>query len=402
MGETTYIVTIEHKERGIGFSARTALQNHQKQDSSPIKKVTFAKQSTNKKSELSVVLDDQATVDYLTNCIENSGRMPSQKDSYQIKSIKLAEKEIDNTELNETKTKLANKAKAIRTLQEENEELRAQLSDIKREEIKEPLQGLLLYFDNLDYKADNVLDNSVDSGFLRRVLRGGLENKLVDYVNHVLGQQLDEVEVEEILQYDLNETNSEFEKAKEEHDKAQEELNFLEKLKDGSSEVPTTIVPSLIENIEAKDHQRTINRYKKLEEEDNKKKELVTKIKRFKSKFEKFSEQIGILLEASEELPVIFYNQKESLEIYFPFIRNSTKTGIINNLGNDLSFSSITLEPLDHKFVAYKTQLEIDPENNTQSLDERLNFYISSMMEDVPFTLQVAGYNAIKPTILIS
>lgn len=400
MGEITYKIVIEHKSRGIGFSAKEALKNFQKQDSSPIKKVTFAGRNTNQKSEFLVVLDDQTTIDYLTNCIEGSGRMPHEKGAYQITDIELFEEEPDNTELKNTKADLASKVKALDQLQRESKKLRAELAEAQREEINQPLQGLLLYFENLDYKADNILDDSVDSGFLSRVLSGKLENKPVDYVNHVLGKELSGEEVQEALKYNLD---REIPEADREYNEAKDELKFLESLKDGSSGVPESLVPTLINNIESKDHQKTISSYRALEEESEKKKELAAKVEGISKKFERFSEQISLLLEASEELPIIVYKQKNSLEIYFPFIRSSTKTGLINNLGNDLSFNDIVVEQLEHKFVAYKGELSDESEDTMpQSLDERLNFYISSIMEDVPFTLQAAGYNKVKPTILIS
>lgn len=387
MTDLTYIVEIDHKEKGIGFTAKTALKNAQKQKTSPITNVRFSKQPTGSHTTLEVTIKDTPLTDIITSVIESSGRMPTTNGSYSIKSIELQKKEDNLQEkMKSLQRKQGSFQRQLTTLREENAQLRKSLTQ-QHVEVDTPLEGLLAYFSTTDYSPEVVLDNPADIDFAQRVLSGDTTNLFVNYANHVLGECLTQEEVDTILNYKAKDS-TELSALHLRYEIAKKELDFLKKLKSGDTEIPETLRAEYIKVIEEKGHDETVRAYESTVQEQEEAQLRQKNLRQLKENYDSFSEQVTLLTQVKQEVPVIINHMKSSVEIYFPFVVRDVKAGFIGDLKKEIEtyFEGATIEQIDNTFVAYRIH------TNDDSAEE-----VDHLVEETPVTLQVAGFNKIVP-----
>lgn len=380
MADLKYKIKISHRDKGLGFNAKTALQNAQRQETSPIKQARFSGQPSSSNTNIEVTVDDVTLRDIITNTINSSGMMPK-GGLYTIEGVELQEE--DNSRMKDLQRESGALHRQLKTLREENAELRQSLTR-NRAEVNTPLEGLLAYFETTNYSPEVILEDSTDLDFAQRVFSGDIENNFVNYANHVLGESLSEEEVERVLAYEpdeMPELHSRYETA-------MKELGFLEKLKSGKTEIPETLCATYIEVIEEKGHDETIREYESRVQEQKEVMLKQGKLKQLKGKYDSFSEQIDLLTQASGEVPVIFHLGENNVEVYFPFRVRDVKAGFIEDLRKEVEtyFENATVGYLDSKFVAYRVN---GGEGFTEGVDH--------LVEDTPVTLRVAGFNTIVP-----
>ncbi len=383
MADLTYLVTIEHRDRGVGFTARTALQNAQKQGTSPIKQAKFSGQPTGSHTDIEVTIDDASLRETIIGAIDVSGRMPSKPGLYSIRSVELQRGEADLEEL-QRHSKVSQRQLA--SLREENARLRQGLTS-SRIEVNTPLEGLLTYFATTNYSTGVILDDSADLDFARRVFGENIENKFVNYANHVLGENLSEEDIERVLAYkpkapeEMSELHLRYEAAK-------KELGFLEKLKSGETEIPETLRDDYIRVIEVKGHGETVREYMAQVQAQENAESNQEKLRQLKDKYDSFSEKMDLLNQAGGIVPVIFNFKESGVELYFPFNVRDVKSGFIGDLRTEVEthFGNATVESLEHKFVAYQVT---NGSNCVEGVDHLVN--------DTPITLRVAGFDKITP-----
>src|SRR3989338_6104570 len=143
MAQLTYVISIRHKDKGLGFTAKTALQNAQRQTVSPIKQAKFFGQPTGSHSQIEVVVDDAILCDTLTKIITSSGRMPNQDGMSTIEEVKLESKEGPlQQEVENLKRQQGSSQREITLLREEIGTLRQNVAQSKIK-VNTPLEGLL-------------------------------------------------------------------------------------------------------------------------------------------------------------------------------------------------------------------------------------------------------------------
>ncbi len=387
MAELKYRITVEHKEKGVGFTAKEALQNAQRQGHGPVVQAKFHKPPCSSGTELEVTVDDSMLTETLVQMIENSGRMPTINGSYRITEVNLLSEEAFESEKANLEKLLNSSNREVSRLTDDNAALRRELGDAKRV-IESPLNACLSYFDTLHFSSDMLLDDAADISFARRVLSNDLENCFVNYVNHILGTRLDDEEVAELLEFDSeNElaVTSELETA---YFIAKSELEFLEKVRSGDAGIPESLLEDTVNVIEGKGHDKTIAEYDSLVAKCSNKKKLHAKIFGLKNNYDTFSEHLDLLESDGLPIPAIFQEIEGGIQIYFPFKSRNAKAGFINDLRREICkyFRTEDVSVIDHNFIGYDVKL----------IDGRRD-YVPQFTEDIPFTLQLLGHNIITP-----
>ena len=107
-----------------------------------------------------------------------------------------------------------------------------------------------------------------------------------------------------------------------------------------------------------------------------------------KGRYSLFSEKISLVINAGEEIPIIFNFKENSLELYFPFDIKNINGRFIGDLKKEIEtyFENGIVEPLDNEFVAYEVYSEHGFRDS-----------IEHMTKDIPVTLITAGFNKIVP-----
>ncbi|MBW3019371.1 hypothetical protein KY329_04275 [Candidatus Woesearchaeota archaeon] len=377
MAGIEYIVTLGHKDKGPGYTAKTALQNAARQKKSLIKKAGFEGQPTSASTGLRVVVDDIQLKETITQVLESSGRMP--KSGWDIKSITLTESSAED----------------IRALQSENEALKTQLRSTPQPKsitASTPLEGLLAYFESRTYTPETILERPEDLLFAKKVLRGEMQNTLPEYISHVTGERLTEEEIQEAL--DLPQTSPDA-TLKAAYEEAQRELEYLRKVEAGETDIPPTLQAGVIEAIKSKKHEKTIAAYEREKASYEEKERKQETYQELQQKYTTFIENLQ-LTQAGAELPVIFNktdNGPAMLEIYFPFKKRDMKAGFIEDLQKELTeyFTAngggVVEEKKQTMFVAFRVRdaSDITPDG---------------LLDEIPITLRIAGFSEICPYTL--
>ncbi len=384
MADLKYVVDLSYRSKGIAFSAREALRNALKQDTSPITKAVFLGEPTGSSAQLEVTIDDSLFCRTITNAIDTSGRMPHDPGLYTIERVVL------QTEGNPKVGKDIQKGYAaaqreVVVLRDENARLRQDLTR-PRVEVHTPLDGLLAYFESTKYSPEVLLEDSADLDFARRVFGKEMNNTFSNYVTLILGESVTEEEVQRILAFTVD-SSDERTKFHGEYVIAKAELDYLHEVKSGKVDMPETVRQSCISFIEAKRLDDTVKAYEsrvKAQEEVVLKQEIFRDLK---VKYHSFSEKMDLLTQAGGDVPVIFKFNEEGLELYFPFQSKVVAGGFVDDLQKDVEacFGKAATKYLDHKFVVY------------QVLGSDLNEGVNRLVEDAPITLRVAGFNRIIP-----
>jgi len=259
MDELTYLVRIKHKEKGIGYTAKTALQKHQKQETSKITKAQFHVQPSSKKTLIEVTVNDSEFRETIEAAITKSGRTPTS--GWEIESIEVL------SEGEAYKEKYLTIRKERDDLQGENEQLNRRIR-LEKPKIETPLEGLLAFFETIDHSADIMLDDADDLEFTRRVMSGQVQDTFRNYVNYILGKNYSEEDIEAILSYEpvhpeeMQELESRYEVAK-------RELEYLNKIESETSDIPDSLREEYIKIIQSKNHPKTIEEYEAIMQESD-------------------------------------------------------------------------------------------------------------------------------------
>ncbi len=390
MTNLTYILTMSHKDRGIGFTAKTALQNAQKSPHSPIVQAKFSGTSSSSETIFEIEVEDSPLTAIIENAINSSGRMPAVQGTYKIEKIELQVADSGSSRATKNLQRdLSSAQRQAGLLREENARLRQEstLAAKNKVEITTPLQGLLAYFETTNYNPEVLLEERVDLDFAHRVLSGEIRNTFDNYINHVLGRELSVEDIQKILTYQEIESE-ESARLRAEYETAKTELEYLEKLKSGKTDIPETLRPAYIKFIEDKKHEKTVNEYDAKQQEQKKIIAEKAMLLKLKEKYGTFSDSINLLTDASSEVPVIFNMLKNTVEIYFPFNSRDVKSGFIDDLTKELKsyFDDAEVELLEGKQVAYKI---VNGKNLADAVD--------TLIEDTPVTLKVSGFSKIVP-----
>jgi len=390
MADLKYIVRITHKEKGIGFVTRDALRNSQKQPHSLIKKAAFAEESSTERTVLEVTVDDGHIGNFIRNTIEKSGRMPSGQGNYSIDSIEFVEESISRERVKELEKNLGSTQRQLGALRDENGKLKHEAGS-KKIEIGSPVEGLLAYFETKKYLPELIFEDPAEIGFARRVVCEHTGDTFEEYANHMLGRRVAQEDIEAALSY-KSEEPEELKGLKTKYDIAKSEMHFLAKLKEGSQEIPESLRGDYIKLIEAKGHDETIKEYEGKVKERQETGKLKDTIEKLKERHSAFSENFGLISQAGNEVEVIFAARNgDKLDVYFPFVARNMKAGFIEDLKKELQAyfeqgSIVEARQLENKFVAYSLTGIND-----------ITGKISHVMDDVPFTLRIAGFNKVVP-----
>lgn len=376
-----YLVRLEHTEKGIGFTAKTALQNAQRTPRSPITQAHFFGQPTGKETTIKVEIEDEPLTEIIRRTIETSGRMPNDSRLYTIEDIQFYKDGNENNEVESRREAIQRELTAVR---EENARLRQDGMN-KRADITTPLDGLLAFFETKSYVPESPLEDFTDLDFARRVLSGGTQNTFSSYASHVLGKDLNANDVAKLLAYKLKDQN-ETDSAHASYETARKELAYLDKLRTEESDIPESLRADYIRIIEAKNHPAAIQEHEKIIREEKETQTKQEKLLQLQKKYAAFSEQLSLVNEAGSTIPVIFNFSEKSLDLYFPFITRDMKKGFMDDLESELKtfFFDATVARKDHTFVSYNVQ----GSNNTSEGYEHL-------LHDTPTTLRVAGFDKI-------
>ncbi len=392
MANITYVVTIEHTEKGAGFTARTALQNAQRTKGTPVESAKFHGEPTGSCTQIEVVVNDNTLRSYLENTISSSNRMP--KGGYSIKSVELRTEGDALDRYKQLQRSNETVRREVTSLREDNARLRQDLST-RTQVASSPLEGLLAYFESTYFTPEIILEDPVDVDFASRIWKAEIENTLVNYINHITGQNFSDEEVEKILSSTFpiptleNDVFAEYQAA-------QQELGYLARLKSGDVEIPESVRPELIKILEAKGLSEIVTRYDVLQEEIRNTQAKQETLQRLKTKWGSFSDKIELLSRAGCAVPVIFHynnnnnNNNNGVDLYFPFRSRYVKTGFFEDLRREITIyfegERARVEPIESKFVAYRVQSDDDCQGRAQRL-----------IEDIPVTMRIAGFNAITP-----
>ncbi|MBS3134222.1 hypothetical protein J4214_03245, partial [Candidatus Woesearchaeota archaeon] len=204
MTDLTYVVRIYHKEKGLGFSAKAALQNAQKREHSVVKQAKFLGQPTGSKTEIEVIIDDSPMHKMIIGIIDTSGQMTRKDGFYSIDDITLVIKEREH--IKDLQQQCSSLEQQLSLVREENTGLHYEI-DTNRMEVNTALKGLLAYFKTTGYVPETLLEDEVDLGFARIMFNTKTENKFVNYVNYILNTNLSEGDIEGIFAYEIKSEN---------------------------------------------------------------------------------------------------------------------------------------------------------------------------------------------------
>ena len=383
MTDIKYVVEITHSEKGIGFLAKDALQSAQRAGGgSLVKQARFAEPPTGSVTKIEVVVDEAYVPEHLSQILVNSGRL--HKGHYEIKSISVVSDEAtlrQRVEELEGQYRIAQRDTS--SLREENTRLRAAVKPVGT-----PLEGIIKYFDTLDLKPQTFLEDAVDYDFGRLVSAKATPNTFANYVKQVLGTDLGEEQIKAVLGFDPQSANAEFAGLETLYRTALEELVYMQRLEEGSVDMPLTLREDTIKIIKGKTHEAIIKNYEARRQELDKNAELHQILTRLQEKYQKFAEHLELLEVAADEIPVAFNMTGSGVQIYFPFKTRAVRTGFIEDLGREISsyFGGAKLKTLPYDYVAFEVAVS--------------NVRIAPVVEDMPFTLKASGFNRIIPYVL--
>lgn len=380
-----YRVKIAHADKGIGFSAKNAIQIQGKQQHSNVLSVRL-ENPTSKSSTLIVVLKQDANDEYLRSLLMSSGRLPD-KNLWKIESIERVTERMYQIELESVVQTLEKKAAELRL---DNTRLQRKLEEASAHTVANPLEGLLSYFETIHarYKIAALVDEKRDLDFIREVLKGG-DHSFVAYYNSVRGESFTEQEMVTLKAVNCTDAQHQLTILYAQIKTAQEELNYLTKLEQGADHsIPQSVLPRVIETIRSRDSGAIILR---AEQQQREIQATLTKEEAVRQEYAKYAvvrDQIELLQGVSLPLPVIFYQTQDGTDIYFPVIARSVKAGFLNDLNADFALATACeVSLLDHKFVALK-------------LAGHFEHAVNQITENVPFTLRITGYDRLIPYLI--
>lgn len=383
MANRVYHIAISHKDKGVGFTSKHAIQNYQGQGTLPIKKVRII-DSSSKRSKLEVTIDieEPDIKEIISNALLKSGRMPTKENLWKIESVKQYDK------AKELIKEHASLKTRINELEEEAANLATALEDSEKK-ISNPLEGLLAYFETTDHSVDTIFEEAADSRFAKRIFSGEVDNDFRSYLKFSLKKEFTEDEIDDILKYE-SKGKEEIEELRSIYETAKKELEFLKKIEEGETDIPESLRDDYASMIRSKNHEKTIREYEAVVKDEEEKEKNHRMLVQKKKRFDSITDMIELYEEATEELPVIISSYDEGVELYFPIKRREVKEGFISDLGDELKeyYDTDKISTIDSKFVAYNIKTLMAPE------------YSRELVNNVPLTLKVTGYTELTPLIL--
>jgi hypothetical protein len=390
MQPITYVMVLSHRETGVGVCAQQALRNSIGRSGSPVQRVEVHKRNSHE-TILHVTTNDPNR-DYLRNAIERSGRMPAEAGMYRIESVQLYSADSSTEDASQLRT-LEEQCHTLATerdaLNQANARLQRVLADASTQKISSPLEAMLRYFHTLDYRFDTVVDEKIDKEFIQKVFKGNIENTVHAYYQYATGQTMAADDFVIACAFDVDAEKANLDTLLDLVSTARAELEYLEGIEGGHTSVPETLKEEICTMIMEKNHEETIQRYEyqiSEFEELRATKERITNAKKY---YYRISEVIELLQQESQPLPALFSQLNENtVEVYFPFIARKVKTGLLQDLHQDLQgvFPHCDVQQKPNDFLAYT--ISTKGKDSTSSLVEK-------MLEETPSMLLLAGYNTL-------
>lgn len=385
----TYVIELTHSDKGIAFNARDALKRNTSPSSGYVVQARFKEEASSGRSTILVSLRGDRNEEYLREVLGKS-HLIHPGAHLRIESIHPLAEEGSTVREGGLQAKLA-------ATEERHQQARVELEQTKDENVRlkrrletagkveSPLEGLLNYFDQHQLDVAKVIDDEFDIRYLRKVLASEIEDTFFNYVNFGRETPLPEEEIQELEQFDYNAASQELTDLEKKVTEAQEQLAYMQGVEEGKIPVPAAVRQTVLDSLHALEPEKTIARYQELEGSIVQKRERQQVISKQRERYQALGEHRELLKVASREIPVIFNNVNDTVEIYFPFQSKKVKPTFIDDLTKDLQ-SSYTLnekdvEPLEHKFLAYRVRNAGD--------------IVEQMLVAIPFPLQVAGFNKI-------
>jgi hypothetical protein len=378
MAELVYIVKVEHKEKGIGYSVKDALQNAQRQDSSPIKEARIIGVPSSSHTNIRVTIDDVVATAVIEQAIRKSGRLPSNGKLYPGINIELQNENVTAQEIYHD----LQKTNGHTPLTREN-------SVVPKIEINTPLEGLLGYFSNTRYAPQVLFDNENDIEFAKLLFDGKRENTFVDYVNHALNKNLTQKEINKILREEvLNE--EEIAEITSKYEIARKEVEYVINMKN-NPEVPETLKEDIQRIVQQNGSIEIVRDYVHTMKEQSELIKLKNMLSEVKEKYQTFSDQVALLNEAGQEMPVIFSINSNSVDIYLPFRSQNINSDLVDEIAVELfsNFDGDSIHYLEGDFIGYKIR-------SSPSIAAG----ISKTIDNAPVALKLAGLKGIIPYVI--
>lgn len=414
MTDYTLKVKINQEDRGLGFSAKKALANQAGLKHSPIVQARLVdSDSAQSTLEVTVSLED-AVGNLVKEILSKSGQIP-ERASYSVEQVTLvagappvAAADPDKIKLFESnvilKSQLTARTNELEVAQQEIGLLASRLEETKYAGVDNPVNGILSYFSTQSMSLSRLIESDLDSIFAIKVLRKEIANTLQAYIRHMDGSAKSDEEIDSVLNANVTDLEKEKILHEQESDKMQAELVALERLKKGEISLPERLKELIIADVVSKDYPAQITGSKKAIVDIEKKKILRANFDKYRKMYDGLDERIELIRESHESMPVLFYSDGASIDVYLPIpVRNITPnfsddiTGYITKTAcNTLAPHRLTcsVNKLAHdRFVAYKIQAENAEKINLKMLRE----VVDALLSDVPTSLKLAGYDRLVP-----
>jgi len=372
-----YLVKVEHKDKGVGYSVKKALKNSQKQEHSPIIDARIIGVPSSTSTTIMVSLDDVVATSLIGQAIDTSGQLPTNgnlKPKYTIELYKddiAIEPEIQNT-----------------TEEIEKKQQKTQFTE-RQKQITTPLEGMLAYFETTRYVPQQVFDNPEDRDFARMIFTGLKENSFLSYFNHVTEREMTEKEINKTLREELL-SEDELSELKTRFDDARREAEYVVSMKKDPN-VPESLKEPIISMVLEKGTIEIIRDYIEATKEQQKLRVAKEDIADNKKRYDSFKEHLELLDEVGHEFPILFNHEDGALDIYTPFKPEDTSNHLLSELTDELSrmFEGSKPKILEHDYVAFRIEGATDYSEG-----------IKRMVSNVPCSLRLSGVKEIIPYVL--
>lgn len=383
MAVVRYRVKIEHSDKGVGFTVKKRLAEYIGRGL--IKDVRM-EDANNKETYLLIGVKDATLQDSLRQLMENGDDRNSRK--YSVKEIVLAGGEKNGNEEKRAETAEAR----LKRVEQDNELLRANVENLERQAatrptISSPLEGILCTFDRKSYDLRELIKDEKDQAFLRKVRLGRSENVLLDYcIHNELTTIAVQEDIEKYLAINYESERDALANLKREAENAQQANDYAREIEEGKKHFDLDIRKNILRKIREKNFPEQIRKYEEAAAAFSDRVNKYEMISALRTAYERIKEDIELLLAADQPLPVVFDSTGDTLDIYFPAIRARTEAKTVNALCRDIVDFFPDVKSIEHRFVAYRS-------DKNKKEKER-------MIQEVPFTLVVCGFDRITPYIL--
>jgi len=413
-----YKINITQEEKGLGYSAKKALAAQKGLAHSPIEDISLERSDASQSSMIIEVKDsflEKSVWDLVSNILSKSGQIPKNAKfaidsitglggaapaggSSSDKSAKLY------NEINILKSKLTAKENELTSAKNELILNQRRLEESQyASDIEDPVLGILSYFATKDFSFGSIIEKELDSAFAMRVLRDEIEDNLPAYIRHMDATDKSDKKINEILEMDINSLEQKKHKVGEEVDQLREEKVALERIVSGELDLPESFKTAIIKASEDKDYDAEIIDRQKIQTELDDVKKTKARYEKHKRNYSDLTEQIDLIKETSESMPLLFNKEENKLSIFLPIPARKSSQGLSDDLQESIGgvvkdntltarYSSKVARIPHDRFVAFS--VELDTEEDTTEVFRNM---VDSISDNVPLPLKLAGYTNFIP-----